>query len=541
MDFAEAQAQLQRLREQWQGGQISPQEFAAEVNHLQVQDVSGQWWQPNPSGQGWLRWDGSQWEPATPPLPGGPPPAAPSAGEVAGSGPGPEWVATLKAYWATLKSYWPHFRSRLMDPKDFLETSRQVSWSQRPQSWWNALSIGGGAASGYLWFVYSSVRGLPRLKFLGAGRESWLDLLPALILLAIPILLIIGRRTVLKTVQPWGTSLMGMPAAAKLALGAAVLLFLALINTNNPILGQREGLDFITPLLMTAIPALLVWFRGETDRILAPIQPWRQKIPKLVLIGVSLAIPFLTAYVFYRWMGINQYPLLRLNVVVGTLLSYALLRTPGSQTGSHPLRPGVATLGLLLLGLYLLMPELAWADDFLRDPFNLRDGLRTNGIAPVLAGISTLVVSILVNGVEVAKVMIQDTKPVEEGEEAQHKKFLVVVNTGDKQGNRSTTLDQMANDTIFCYAHCEEEGKGRFPAGDATLNFALTSAAAWVVLKDLGTQHRERCARLTFVSPLPEGKPPETASILVSAGVDALVSASVDINLVCGIFVLEVF
>jgi len=532
MDWLEAQAQLQRLHEQWQGGRISAHEFAAAVNQLRVQDDAGVWWQPDPAGQGWLRWDGAQWQPGVPPQPGVAPPETfrPAEGPARGVSPpaAPDWRAGCR-----------QFRSRLMDPQSFLETSRRLPLSQRPQSWWDALAIAGGAASGYLWFVYSSVRGMPRLQALAMGRESWFDLLPSLFLLAIPVLLVIFRGRVPNAAQPWGARLTAMSSAAKLALGVAALILLALVNTNNPLFRQREGLDFITPILMTAIPALLVWFRAPTDRILAPIQGWRRKIPALVLVGGSLAIPFLTAYVFYSWLGINQYPLLRLNVVVGTLLSYALVRNPAASPGNRTGMPGAAVVALVLLGAYLLLPELAWADDFLRDPFNLRDGLRTTGIAPVLAGVSTVMVSILVNGVEVVKVMVQDTKPAEDGKE-EHKKFVVIVNSVDKKGTTSTTLDQVSNDTIFIYAHCEEVGKGRFRQGDPTIKFTLASAQKWVSLTDKGTLHDRRCAAATLVSPAPDGSPPTTADVEVTAGVDDLVSATLTLTLATG-YVLEVF
>lgn len=520
MDFVEAQVQLQQLQAQWRQGSISAQQFAEAVNRLQVMDNLGRWWQPNPSGQGWLRWDEDQWQPDTPPAQARPP-------------------QTVLESAQSFQAGWQQFRSRLMAPQNFLETSRQLPWSRRPQSWWDALAIAGGAASGYLWFVYSSVRGMPRFKFLGMGWESWLDLLPALILLAIPILLLIFRRTVVKALQSWASSLIDLPLVAKLALGFGGIILVALLQTNNPIFHQREGLDFITPLLMTAIPALLVWFRAETDKILAPCQSWRQKIPELVLVGISLAIPFFTAYIFYNWLGISQYPLLRLNVLVGTLLSYAILRNPTAPGNYHPRLIGITILFFLFLAGCFFCPELVWAHDFLRDPFNLRDGLRTDGIAPVLAGVSTVMVSILVNGVEVAKVLIQDTKPAEEGEE-QHKKFVVVVNSVDKTGAISTALDQVNNDIIFIYAHCEEVGKGRFRAGDPTIKFTLASAQEWATLTDKGTVHDQRCAQATLISPAPAGSPPQTVEVIVTAGVEDLVSATVTLNLSTG-YVLEVF
>jgi len=140
----------------------------------------------------------------------------------------------------------------------------------------------------------------------------------------------------------------------------------------------------------------------------------------------------------------------------------------------------------------------------------------------------------MVNGVEVAKVILQGTEPVKEGETPQQKQFIVVVSTAGKNGAISTTLSQEENDIIYIYAHCEEVGKGPFPQGDPTIQFTLISPTDWVALADQGTAYGKRCACVTFLPTLPTGDAPPTAQITVSAGLGTLISAPVQLSLAAG-------
>jgi hypothetical protein len=524
MTFEEAQRHLESLIAQFRQGQISQEQFREEANRLQVQDETGRWWQPDPSGSGWLVWDGAAWQPQIPPQPQFSPGPAPPA--YAAAAPAPESAKAGLA--ATIEK---RRAGQFMDPQAFLEISRRLPLARRPQAWWNLLSVLGGAGSGYLWFVYGSVRGMPHLKFMQQGRESWLDWLPAIVLAVLPLLAIVFRRALAKRLTALWTRLAKLPLPAKLVILAAALTFLVLFGTTNFLFTQREGLDIITPILMAGIPLLLVLFRSETDRVLLPFQSLRRSIPRGVLVGIGLALPFLIAFFLYYVAGLSMYPLLRANVLVGTLGSYALLRNPvmpASQRWTIPRIPGI----LLAVGVFLYFVAPALADDFLRDPFNLNDGLRTDGIAPVLSGVATAVVSILVNGVEVAQVMIQGTTQVAEGEEPEHKNFLVVVNTMDKTGARSTAISR-ENEGVYIYAHCEEVGKGRFPSGDSTIQYALVDAQTWVTLTDMGTQNNERCAHVALSdSPPANETPPESCSVHVSAGAGGgLIGATIQLTL----------
>lgn len=384
MDFAQAQSQLARLKAQLAAGQIPAAQYTQTINQLRVQDQAGVVWQPNPAGPGWIYWSGEQWLAGVPSgLPAVPPPPA-----------------VVRP--APTRSSAPRFLS----PQRFTEISQKVPLRHRPQAWWDVLSLWAGAACGYFWLLYSLVRGLPRLRLINNPGNTWLDLLPSLALLCLPLGLLIFRQAAMPALSRWMNGLRRMPLKHKLGWTAVVVVMIAVLQTNNPLFAQREGLDLITPLLMFLIPLTFVWYRSEIDRWLLPLQPILQPIPKLLLTVIGLGAPFLIGYVLYNGCGISQYQLLRLNVVLGMVVSYIILRTPeGAPARPAPSSATAALLVGLSYVLYsiILRAQQAWADDFLTDPFNLKDGLRTNGIASALSGGASSVNTLFVNGVEVVR------------------------------------------------------------------------------------------------------------------------------------------
>jgi hypothetical protein len=148
------------------------------------------------------------------------------------------------------------------------------------------------------------------------------------------------------------------------------------------------------------------------------------------------------------------------------------------------------------------------------------------------------VVVVLVNGAEVVRTIYKTPKQSEDDED---KVFTVVVSTRDPAGNISTTLDMVNSPSIFFYAHCEEVGKGRFPSGDDTIRFALQSAHQFITLTDLGKKQGERCAQVSFRDPQPDGDLPDTADVMVSAGIGQnAIPVTVTLSLKGGKYVLEV-
>jgi hypothetical protein len=301
MDMQEAETKRAELAVRRQQGQITRDGYTAALSALRVTDTTGRVWQPDPGSAGWLVWNGSAWQPGTPPEPG-----------YAG-GPGGE---------APRSKDFGEFKSSLMTVDEFKKMSKDVPLEKRPQRWWDLLSILGGIAGAILWFIYGGIR------------------------------------------------------------------------------SSREGFDLITPILMIAIPVILVWFRVDIDAMLQPLQPTRQKISRILLIGLGIAAPFLTAWILYNLLHISQYPLMQANIIVGTLVAYAITRDP-APAGGKP-GPGRAIAGAAIIVCTVLLCSLIMtpvlADDCASDPLNAQDCLRTNGYAEVMAGLIATILSGLVNG-----------------------------------------------------------------------------------------------------------------------------------------------
>ncbi|KQC03573.1 MAG: hypothetical protein APR53_00990 [Methanoculleus sp. SDB] len=299
MDFDEAQQRFARLTTQRSQGQIPEDRYRTQVNELRVQDPSGTWWQPDPDSGGWIFWDGSAWVPGTPPKRAAP--AQKPRPEAPRSQPVPEGGGTF------------------MDMKTFREISRTQPLSQRPQKWFDLLSILGGIVVAVLWFIYGSIR------------------------------------------------------------------------------ASTEGFDFVTPILLIGIPVMLALYRSRIDDVLVSIQPVRQKFSRPLLIGFAIATPFLTAFLLFNVLGFSNYALLHWNIILGTLLSYAIVREPVLASGGFT-RPGMnGRLPMLMILVCCLCVTAVMADDCEKDPLNAQDCLRTAGYAQMLAAVVSATSGIFVN------------------------------------------------------------------------------------------------------------------------------------------------
>lgn len=164
------------------------------------------------------------------------------------------------------------------------------------------------------------------------------------------------------------------------------------------IIYSKENLDFITPIIMIALPVILVWFRKDIDNLLLPLQPTRKKIPMMLLVGIGIALPFLTAFILYNIFHLSEYSLIRTNLIIGVLGAYILVRNPVLAQATHqiPGRGRPAFLLMVFCLLFIVAPVIA--DDCLRDPTRAEDCLRTPGFAEIIAGTAAAGLSILVNG-----------------------------------------------------------------------------------------------------------------------------------------------
>lgn len=95
--------------------------------------------------------------------------------------------------------------------------------------------------------------------------------------------------------------------------------------------------DPVTALIMLAVPIVLVVFRKPLDSLLATLNPIRQKFPPLLIVGIGVAVPYLTATYLYDSAGMREYSYIRWTAFLGPLLSYLIIRTP-----HMPGNPGAA-------------------------------------------------------------------------------------------------------------------------------------------------------------------------------------------------------
>ena len=96
------------------------------------------------------------------------------------------------------------------------------------------------------------------------------------------------------------------------------------------------GVDWQSTALIVLMPLLLALFRRPVDALLRPLQSLRSKVPPLVLIGAGLIVPYVVAHYIYGQdlPGLGrmiEYEYMRTTLVIGTLLSYVILRTPARR------------------------------------------------------------------------------------------------------------------------------------------------------------------------------------------------------------------
>jgi hypothetical protein len=143
--------------------------------------------------------------------------------------------------------------------------------------------------------------------------------------------------------------------------------------------------------------------------MLLPLQPHRKKISRILLIGLGIATPFLTAWILYNIININQYPLMQANMVIGTFAAYIITRDPqidpGRQTPLGSVAGPVMIIFTIIICSCLVVPVLA--DDCASDPLNAQDCLRTDGYAEVMAGLIATILSVLINGPIIAQTFLQ--------------------------------------------------------------------------------------------------------------------------------------
>jgi len=85
--------------------------------------------------------------------------------------------------------------------------------------------------------------------------------------------------------------------------------------------------DYLTCGAMLVLPISFVVFRKPLDGFLRSIQPFRSKIPAMVLAGCCVAVPYLISNYLFAF-GVRQFPFMFSSYVLSTLVSFILMRQP---------------------------------------------------------------------------------------------------------------------------------------------------------------------------------------------------------------------
>jgi hypothetical protein len=209
-------------------------------------------------------------------------------------------------------------------------------------------------------------------------------------------------------------------------------------------------------MLIALLPVCICVLRKPLDLLLQPLQSLRQRLPPILIVVAGLAVPFLVANFMYEktFFGTRmiEFPYARAVILVSTVLSYLVLRTPAGSKyssmasiargggGSGGVSGFIVSLFLsgwlprLIILLALFPDAIAYADHYLKDPLNLNDGLRTGGgAAQTLAGTAAVIVAIAINGAEIARTLVKPAQPTEDGQTEEATEYRLEIRTEDRR------------------------------------------------------------------------------------------------------------
>jgi hypothetical protein len=205
-DLQFLQQRYLQLQQQYNAGQLSWEQLAAQVGKLQIQDGEGNWWTVDPRSGSFLRYDGAQWVTDEPLITSSQPPPSPSVESP------------------------PDGRKGIMTVVGFLGIILPLITS-------------------CCWFSYASL---------------------------------------------------------------------------TP---SSEGWDLLTPFILAGIPIALIFFQKPIDRLLMPIQPIRHRLPNPLLLGATMALPFVIGCACTS-MTDSGYGAMRFALIVGMLSAHIITRQP---------------------------------------------------------------------------------------------------------------------------------------------------------------------------------------------------------------------
>lgn len=275
--------------------------------------------------------------------------------------------------------------------------------------------------------------------------------------------------------------------------------------------------DPITPQIILALPIFLILFRKPLDVLLAPLEVVKSRIPRLFLIGVGLATPYLVTNYFYTKLFISNFPLARQSIIWGTLISYVIMRVP--ETDGLPKlssffrgKTAVVLPWFCFAVAFFTLTDFAWADDFGRDWRRLEDGMRTPGWAQTIVGTTATIINGLVNGALIFQNTIR--RPRQEGEAEDDTRYTLDVRTEDQR----TKLAADGEDRLWVYGQLTCD-KPKIDTASLTRALAFQFSgdqAGWMSIKTEQFNNGFKSVQIVCTPPTPETEVPEDAAVTVT-------------------------
>jgi len=106
---------------------------------------------------------------------------------------------------------------------------------------------------------------------------------------------------------------------------------IALLTGNSDARFQREGFDLLTPLLIAGLPFSLRLLQRPLDGLLSPFLRVLNVIPRPLLTGAALSLPFVFGLVLSTSQNDQGYGDLRLTTLLSVIGGYLLTRRPEVQ------------------------------------------------------------------------------------------------------------------------------------------------------------------------------------------------------------------
>lgn len=95
-------------------------------------------------------------------------------------------------------------------------------------------------------------------------------------------------------------------------------------------LGRRDGVDVLTPVILTCVPLLLWLLRKPLDGLLRPLHRFQAVFPFVLRLGIALAVPMLFGC-GCSIISTSGYSAMHFTALISTLFGYFLLHTPANR------------------------------------------------------------------------------------------------------------------------------------------------------------------------------------------------------------------